>query len=241
MIRPRPSFILTAAAWAVMMALLVRHRLAEAPPHGYALLFSLLGSPGAADAWYGIYRGDARIGYAQVSLSADAAGEAVERRIDFHSVLAGPPPVTIQGDATARDPGGLVSFNLQMRAAGRMLAASAAMEEGAMRLRYDLGDYADLFVAAGVPTGGAGRGEALVPLLRPGGGEAALRPEGEEIVAAGGTLSAARRYAVETPAGELRMMIGEGAGLLRADLPGGIAVVREPRTIAERPHDGGRR
>jgi len=61
-----------------------------------------------------------------------------------------------------------------------------------------------------------------------------VRGAGEEIARIQGALVPVRRYIISSGAAEAAVWLDAQGGLLRMDLPGGIALVRESKILAER-------
>jgi hypothetical protein len=233
----KPGRLFPAAAfvfWAVMMSLLVRSRWEESRSAGSGAVLSLLKKNPHEESWYSIFHGPRKIGFGQVSISADTSGGVVIYRVDLYVRLHAPAAVAAQGELILHDPGGIETFSCQVRSGKEMLSMSGRAEGEDLVIGYDLGGHAPEYAAALPALSAAPAGTLRVPLSAAAREGESLRYAGEEVIGVLGVLIPARRYVVSSAAGEVTLMLGERGGILCADFPGGIRVLQEPRALAER-------
>lgn len=220
--------------WTAMMFLLVRHHRPAGAVEGAGGLLTLLKKDTAETRWYGIFHDGRKVGCGEVAVSADAMGESLSYRIDYYVRLFAAETVQAQGDLILHEPGGLSSFSFQLRSGRRMLFLNGKAEGESLLIDYDFGEFARQAAAAAPTFFREPSGRVKIPLAWDKGGPLPVRDEGEEVVDIRGVLSTVRRYALPFAGGEARLMVGAQGTVLRADLPGGVTVIQEPRTLAER-------
>lgn len=235
MSRRRLFFVCSTLFWLLMMGFLFGDARRRDPTGGGDPLVSLVRATPSATNWFGIYREGRKLGYCQVSIAADAAGDAVSYRVDLYLTLVSPQEVKAQGDIVLEDPGGLISFSARARTGAQWISLTGEREEDSLLLAFDLGGGAippGTLFSENLP----GPSESIrVPLGTGAGGWPALDRGGEEVVKVRGVLITARRYAVSSSAGEISFWIDREGSPVRADFPGGLSLVREPRSLATNP------
>ena len=218
-----------------MMCLLFQRHQAASLSAGPAPLLALARRAPVAPAWYGLYRGPRKLGYATVAADADVVGDAVVYRLTLHARLALPETVTVWGEAIVRDPGGLSGFVLEARSGAGGFLVRGTVRDGELLLDRKGGPARDSRERNLQPMGSAGK--ACVPLAGIGETGVTVRDMGEAVVNMTGALTTARRYLLSTQAGEAGVWVDTRGEVLRAEFPGGFSAAREPRALAERAGD----
>ena len=230
--RGRRFFTATLLFWALMMGLLVRGRLREQARGGGERFLDLISSAPSATNCFGIYRGRRKLGYAEATISADAGAGSVNYRVDLYAKILAPAALSLQGFFVCRDPGGLAEFSFQARSGTGMLLVNGRRHGADYLVTVDAGKggFPSWSPLAGLLPGG--RRTFLVPAGEGSAPGVTLEASGEEVVEIRGVLTAARGYTARGGGGEVRFWINRSGGLIRADLPDGIRIVREPRPLA---------
>lgn len=221
-----------------MMCLLFQRHQAASLSAGPAPLLALARRAPVAPAWYGLYHGPRKLGYATVAADADVVGDAVTYRLTLHAGLALPEAVTVRGEAIVRDPGGLSELILEARSGAGVFLVRGTVRDGELLLDGGEGARRALPSGACLPAGGVRpAGRIRIPLAGIGETGATVRDMGETVVNVTGALTTARRYLLATPAGEGGVWVDARGEVLRAEFPGGFSAAREPRALAERAGD----
>ncbi len=230
----RLTFTASLLFWSVMMGLLLRGHCAPSRAGSPDAIIALVKGSPAAQIWYGIYHAQRKIGYGELAVSADALSDAISYTVRFYIKLAFPETVLAQGEVSLNDPGGFERFALQVRSGAAMLSLGGSVADGDLCVHYDLGDFAHacaaLFPGVGLPPAGSGR----LPLSGLAENGVTFKVGREEVVNIYGVLTPTRSYRISSAAGDINVWVDQHGGVVRADLPNGIAVIREPQPLAKK-------
>jgi len=229
----RLTFTAALIFWSVMMGLLFKdHYTASRARTPGAMSALVRGSP-AAESWYGIYHARQKIGYGEVAVSADAQSDAIAYTVRLYAKLAFPETVLAQGEVSLNDPGGFERFSLQVRSGTAMLSLGGFVAGGDLCVHYDLGDFAPACAAVFPGLFSSSAGGARLPLSALAGSGLTFSAGREEVVNSNGVLIPTRTCLISSAAGEIHAWVDTRGGVVMVELPGEIAAIREPKTLAK--------